>query len=357
MKKFIRVLLFLVLILPTLYIITTEVKQKSPSGFVVLDQSLLASYSFEDNFFDLTDKTTTENFGSSFSEGKKGRAIQLDGSNDYVSFSKNFIEDNKDLTISIWIYPEESTDQYQIVFWEGAAEANGFGPQPEAHLSVDYKVQKVEFWASSFFDSLRLSGSIKEKEWSHIVVSLKDMDTDEAFTRLYIDGNLSDEKEMNYSLIRNYTKPLRVGRPGTSNHKFSGKLDELRIYSSVLTDGQIRDLFEEGVECRKDIQCQGSNSTNYCIESFQCINTTTATCISPGKNSRCEISSKVLCNPCEFGCLNGNCVENENKVNEEIPPAVETLPEEKKISFFGKTKCRIFHFFSKEKREACLIKD
>ena len=280
------------------------------------DAGLLASYSFENNLIDSTGTHNATSNKEEFAEGKTGKAIQMDGDNDYISLGDDFLQNADKITIALWIYPKETQESYQIVFWEGNKESNGFGPKDEVHLSVDYKIKEVQFWMKGEYEDLTLRGNISKEQWYHIAVTLKDLDTNGPSGRLYIDGNFTDINELENDVSRNYTTYMRIGNAGGKGHPYLGKIDEFRIYDDFLTESQISALFEEGVACRSDKSCGEISTVSYCWGNFFCTNSTTPFCIKPGKDSSCGIEEKTFCTPCQHGCESDNCLSP--PVNEEI---------------------------------------
>ena len=340
MKKIIKLFLLFILFL---------------QGADIVSSSLIASYSFENKLIDSTGAHNATSNKEEFTEGKTGKAIKMDGDNDYISLGDDFLQDADKMTIALWIYPEESQTSYQIIFWEGTKESNGFGPKDEVHLSVDYKIKEVHFWMKGEYEDLMLRGNISKERWYHVAVTLKDLDTNEPSGRMYIDGNFTDINELENDVSRNYTTYMHVGNTGGKGHPYLGKIDELRIYDDFLTESQIKALFEEGIVCRSEQDCDQSETINYCWGNFFCTNTTTPLCFNPGKDSRCETEQKTFCTPCEYGCEDSKCIirelKNETSNETKIKPEIKA---DSNYSFFRKLKCRFFNPLNSAQYTGCL---
>ena len=340
MKKIIKLFLLFILFL---------------QGADIVSSSLIASYSFENNFTDSAGGYDSAIYTVGFSEGKIGKAADFNRINDYISLPRDFLEDPETLTLALWVYPKEAGNVYQIVLWEGNKDGNGFGPEDEAHLAIDYKIKEAQFWMKGRYSDLILKGNISKENWYHLSVVLKDLSTTEPIAKLYIDGTLADMEKIENRLSRNYTKPMQIGSPNNREYPFSGKIDELRIYDEALTDSQIAGLFEEGIVCRSEQDCDQSETINYCWGNFFCTNTTTPLCFNPGKDSRCETEQKTFCTPCEYGCEDSKCIirelKNETSNETKIKPEIKA---DSNYSFFRKLKCRFFNPLNSAQYTGCL---
>ena len=72
------------------------------------------------------------------------------------------------------------------------------------------------------------------------------------FTKLYVDGKLIDT----FSLTGNLRDIsfFEIGRhPGYDGNYFNGAIDEVRVYDTALTLGQIQQNYAEGLERHRDL--------------------------------------------------------------------------------------------------------
>ena len=85
-------------------------------------------------------------------------------------------------------------------------------------------------------------------EWHQIVVTKTG-----TTVRLYLDGNLNEQRSLGAALQNVTSTELFIGQNGTNTHlngeQFLGKLDDIRIWNRVLTDQEIRELYarESGI--------------------------------------------------------------------------------------------------------------
>lgn len=75
-------------------------------------------------------------------------------------------------------------------------------------------------------------------EWTHIVLNF-----DGAWASYYFDGEWVVEGEMQFGEGRD-TSPFRIGAGWTDGNAFNGVIDEFRIYNRVLTEEEIKYLYD-----------------------------------------------------------------------------------------------------------------
>ena len=94
-----------------------------------------------------------------------------------------------------------------------------------------------ELWLGTGTSFVKLIGpSVTLNSWTHIVATY-----DGTTARLYLNGTLAASGNLAYSA--NTTRPLRLGagkNETTSDYEFPGRLDELAIYPTALTDTRIQ---------------------------------------------------------------------------------------------------------------------
>lgn len=307
---------------------------------------------FEDSFSDVKSNAGPTNIGGKFVEGKIGKAVQLNGLGEYIVLQRKFFDQHKDFSVSMWIMPSKS-DEEQILLWQGESKED-LSIKSGARMSVSSNGTEITFKMESIVRDLSVKGRIEKDVWSHITLVLRGADSRSPSANLYIDGNLSSSTALNSTLNRNLNSSVIIGAPRLKKFYFKGKIDELHFYSSALSESQAKELFDEGVDCYKNIQCGEDILNEFCFLNLLCKNSTTYICGNPGKNSQCQIFTQNNCAVCELGCENGKCVEK--NLPAEIPEndSIEFQRPEIKISIFRKIKCRIFHPFTKGNYLICL---
>ncbi len=188
-----------------------------------LNSSLVAYFDFEDQINPGKDKTYNENDGIVFNQvivsGIYGNALNF-SENSFVNVSNNKNMNNSKISIEIWIkisdfgYSKiiEKYDSYGI------------------YLDMD----KLKGFVNGLPDNYQpLSYSLEKDKWYHIVFT-----SDGSNHKLYINGNLYNQTNYNI-IIPVVQSPFSIGADYNGQYNFHGVIDEVRVYSSVLSNEEI----------------------------------------------------------------------------------------------------------------------
>jgi hypothetical protein len=160
---------------------------------------------------------------SGWGNGKVGKALNFDGSNDNVAFSGLTLGTNN--TISVWIKPQTGADYQGII-----SDASGFNG-----LFYRDTTGLVSYYYSSA--DHHNNTAIQKNTWTHFVVV-----NNAGSVTFYVNG-VSDGTS---SAAPGYT-PVNIGTAEpTTNEDFTGGIDEVRVYSRALTAGEVRKLYDLG---------------------------------------------------------------------------------------------------------------
>jgi len=205
------------------------------SGQNALTDYLLAYYPFEGNVNDYS--------GNSFHGIVYGNpsfvtdrvnydesALHLDGVDDYVVFP---IGKHPTMAISVWLNPDMYADS-AFIFDYGQStfysEIDAFTSATNPAYMMNNGCAAVKFRSSSY---------LWFTEWHHIYV---DSGNGMQGPRLFFDGYLN-KSVANAVGLKALNELLYLGKPADSNAQkttyFSGELDDLRIYSRVLTSLEV----------------------------------------------------------------------------------------------------------------------
>jgi hypothetical protein len=194
-------------------------------------------YSFEgdaNNTFGSTGGTVT---GSpAYSDGKIGQAIELNGTDSYVTLpSTHSLSTADDLTIAAWVN-WDGGKMWQRVFDFGNSTTQYLilTPSSRDDKKLRFKIRDGSSWLELEAPELPVG------EWGHVAVTLGS-----GTAKLYVNGELKDESN-NLTIKPSDFKP-RNNYIGKSNNGadplFSGKIDEFRIENSVLSADEIKALY------------------------------------------------------------------------------------------------------------------
>jgi hypothetical protein len=177
-------------------------------------------------------------YGATWIDGKFGKAMYFDGSNDYVEISAdesfNF---GKALTVSAWIKPDAilTTD---FVVWRKTSPDNQYLCLRYANSRPDFDLHIDEAW--HFCQSLYAVNT----DW-HFLVGTYDAEGDRTL-RLYVDGNLVASSPLSGLSIYDFVDTFGKGRIGASfdGRYAKGIIDEVRIYNRALSEDEIQESFQ-----------------------------------------------------------------------------------------------------------------
>ncbi|KNA50244.1 MSHA biogenesis protein MshQ [Vibrio cholerae V51] len=183
--------------------------------------------------------------------GTCGYGVFIGNQNQYVDIPHNQqLSFSERLTVSAWVYPvsRPTGDGLHTI----VAKDDNY----EFHLDSQGRV--YWYWATSNnnANSLRTTQSIPLNTWSHITIRYDRNLSDNQRQRIYINGVAVASNNDSRALKTN-TLNLEIGRDfNFDSRSFNGRIDEVTIYSSALTDEQILSLYNQRHSCGGDIpQC------------------------------------------------------------------------------------------------------
>ena len=180
-----------------------------------------------------------EGVETEFADGKSGTAAVFDGSR-YADLGKVGVFNYMDpLSVSAWIHPETAEDGSIVASMGENPIGSGWG------LFVrDGKLwwHMSQRWSDL---SMRLASqrSIEPGRWQHVLLTY-DGKRKAKGVRMYIDG-----REQEFDILYNNldwpsrsNQSLKVGGGGGLDNRFSGRIDEVRVYGRALTPAEARSL-------------------------------------------------------------------------------------------------------------------
>jgi len=200
--------------------------------------------------FDISGKKNhgTLTGGPKWTAGKSGRAVNLDGTDDYVLISTNLPITNP--SFCAWIKHDTSVPAYN----EGIVLKYDYGVAKrvaQLYLSSSGTVGAPAFVTSS--DGTFQAGNVivgttalNDGKW-HFVCGVYD----ETFNRVYIDGVLnasvdrSNDGIFSTSLVTVFGTQWTTGAPDIAETHFSGEIGDVRVYNRPLSLSEIQRLYAE----------------------------------------------------------------------------------------------------------------
>lgn len=188
----------------------------------------------------------TQSGGVSYaSAGVIGNAAKFDGVDDYVQSSSGIISIEGDYSVSLWFSPNTLP---QIGVLLALAKSPGTLNDYDSSFNLSVSDLHMNTAASTlnyreYDDSATYRrqdgiGTLSAGEWHHAVA----VSTETSFT-IYLNGSSV------YST--SVTKPpgpfnialMRIGQSSVNSHRFSGRIDDVRIYNRALRPDEIADLY------------------------------------------------------------------------------------------------------------------
>ncbi len=221
------------------------------SAVADLNSGLVTHYKFDGNANDSSSNGNhgLENGGVSYTSGRLGNALKLNGVDGQVTASGSGSLVLTTWTISYFINPE-SFPSYGATVVGKHEDSNGrvnFASFFRYLPTENYGIITSQYeTAESDDDHYIWWGSINLNEWSH-VVSTRDAS---GMHRLYVNGVLVVEQQFSADTPRKNNENLVIGGPITSSaNYFHGLIDEVRIYNRALSASEIKDVYEYNPNC------------------------------------------------------------------------------------------------------------
>jgi len=211
-----------------------------------LDNNLIAYFPFNGNANDesvFKQKTYTHNVVLCEDRfGHKNRAFDFNGKNSYITTDKkNVVNYAKSITISCWIYPRRAKNWESWICKDGSKWSSewrmGFGEykNTEWGLTTCNLISERNNWANYWITN----SEIPLNKWTHVAVSA---DQDKNIVTVYMDGKKVGVLR-NLRCFEQSESPVRIGYQTDDNAYFNGKIDDLRIYNRVLSDKEVREVY------------------------------------------------------------------------------------------------------------------
>jgi hypothetical protein len=187
-------------------------------------------------------------YGAAWTTGRIIGALNFDGSNDYVEIpdSDDSLDITSQMTITAWIKPMNNEWAYCIAAKQPSGSATDDSPGNYEFLVAG---SYLDFWyqtdASGAFTLYESTSLVTLGEWQHVAITLKAGDK----VRLYINGELAGIPAQMDTFGFVNDEPLRIGRIKTDDdaYWFLGGIDDVRIYNRALSDTEIGQLYQQGV--------------------------------------------------------------------------------------------------------------
>jgi len=225
--------------------------------------------------------------GAAWSNGVWGKALVLDGVNDHAvvkhAASLNVTKFTQSLWLKVEKFPSNSVD---IFSKRGAAQTDGptLILYANGQIRFHWEVSNTNYGMLS--KTLLLPG-----KWYHLAGTY-----DGASARFYVNG-VQDSSALVTTNPPAVSNDIVLGSGESMTNYFAGSMDDVRLYGSALTAGQVYGLYNAASSCsdgvknghETDVDCGGS-MCNKCADTIKC-----------GKASDC-LSGVCTGGKCLKGC-------------------------------------------------------
>ena len=169
-------------------------------------------------------------------DGKRGKALNFDGSNDYVAITNansTLKLTSSDGTFSAWVKPNTISGFDGII-------GNNFGSGWWFILNAG----KIAFWAATDAAVYDSNTVVPNGQWTHILVTYNNASK----TATFYKNGVFDGSQVTANTIGNGGTTFYIGNDGRdgAGYPFDGLIDEVRIYNRALTAAEIQALYKSG---------------------------------------------------------------------------------------------------------------
>ena len=218
-----------ILVVASLFLLTFSCKKDTPS--IDLQKGLISYFNFDDNLKDqkgyASDGIPTGN--PTFTAGKIGKALTLNGTNQKVLFSANPAQSPTGVTVACWINVSSVPDavgRFIASFSDKNSQFIGLEIYPGD------KIISLIGFQPGYTES-----TYTPQTWLHAVMTYNGNDN-----KLYINGVLKDDFVGAGDLSAYFTS-LNIGYNAFSNRYLQGSIDELYIYNRALNQAEVTQLY------------------------------------------------------------------------------------------------------------------
>lgn len=211
--------------------------------YAVSDDGLLLYY----NFSDISGTTVKDASGNGNDgvftggvqkgTGKSGDGAVFDGTTGYIDCSDLSFPDLSKFTLSMWMNTGELTNGFVSIL-----SSNGWSINGDTHILIR-DMMYYQFSVNGSPDIQFADYMAALEDWEYVTMTF---DSESCKVCLYINGELMSESESDYFPVI-YLEGFAIGawktNDGVYDRFYSGSMDEIRLYSRVLSSAEIKELY------------------------------------------------------------------------------------------------------------------
>ena len=218
-----------------------------------LNDGLVAHYEFEDNANDSSGNNNNmeQHGGVTYEQGVIGKALSLDGVDDYLEAIEKLPLNDFPVSISTWVKVKGTPVSYYSIYssdyndnWMG--KYNGFWIQVLNRVDYPNNITGVAGSGSSNRAVIRANNTYNDNTWSYLTVIFSASNE----MSIYMNGVIKSTEvtNTNFTALAFRGDKDRIGSEYKSSNReyFKGLIDDLRIYNRALTQSEINELYQMG---------------------------------------------------------------------------------------------------------------
>lgn len=206
----------------------------------ITEDMIAAAWIFDGNAEDISGNGFDgELQGGKFVDGKIGKAIELNGTNEWVNINKR-LGSFEEITFTHWVKCTGRENGWRVFYNVNGWKAGDIHYQLHPNNKVEFSIHSNP-GGNDKFANFAVSGGEMNK-WIHIATAYS---AKEGKIRFYINGELDAESDWG-----NNPGVLDPGRIGDWNgsRQWQGLLDEFVIFNTVLSEDDIKSVMNDGIE-------------------------------------------------------------------------------------------------------------
>lgn len=190
--------------------------------------------------------------------GKLSTCYNFNGTDSFISLTNIyniFKGDNNPFSITMWIYSSDSNDR-SVLFGD-------YGLNGSSNTNLEKQTDgKIRFYWGNGVPDLIFNSILNNNEWVHLGLTYNGQKI-----CLYINGQLSDSKQVTLSSLNKTSGLFYIGRDArTGTTALNGKINDFRLYDECLSPMQIK-LISQGLVAHYLLNNNGSGNNNLVIGS------------------------------------------------------------------------------------------
>ncbi len=178
--------------------------------------------------------------GPTWSAGKHGSGLTLDGTNDYLSFAGTSHDiSGTNLTLSMWINPGSVSGDSVVLgkFWNTTMTS----PYYQYGIELSGGRPNLQIGTASGTVVATMDTALALNQWTYLTIVWNGSQA-----LFYTNGTLVSTKTLNATITAR-GNALRLGSDNNNQQYFKGQLDDVRIYNRALTAADVQTDMNTGL--------------------------------------------------------------------------------------------------------------